>query len=109
MVTSSDECKMIELKVKPTSNKQMYKFMYRVPFEVYHRRRKCSESMNRKKKLILCFQKSLCVLHISIFNMFFTGPKQNTVSDFWLMAWQENVTQVVMLTNLKEGRKVCQN
>nr|XP_034320794.1 receptor-type tyrosine-protein phosphatase epsilon-like [Crassostrea gigas] len=33
------------------------------------------------------------------------GPKQNTVNDFWFMVWQENVTQIVMLTNLMEGIK----
>ncbi|XP_061170909.1 uncharacterized protein LOC133180387 [Saccostrea echinata] len=33
------------------------------------------------------------------------GPRQNTVTDFWKMIWQENVTQIVMLTNLKEGNK----
>lgn len=33
------------------------------------------------------------------------GPKPNTVSDFWCMAWQEDVNQIIMLTNLKEGRK----
>ncbi|XP_061180689.1 receptor-type tyrosine-protein phosphatase T-like [Saccostrea echinata] len=33
------------------------------------------------------------------------GPKQNTLNDFWMMMWQENVSQIVMLTNLKEGAK----
>nr|XP_034318453.1 receptor-type tyrosine-protein phosphatase T isoform X2 [Crassostrea gigas] len=33
------------------------------------------------------------------------GPKQNTVDDFWWMIWQENVEQVVMLTNIMEGDK----
>ncbi|XP_062584245.1 receptor-type tyrosine-protein phosphatase alpha-like [Saccostrea cucullata] len=34
------------------------------------------------------------------------GPKQNTLSDFWTLVWQENVRQIVMLTNLKEDNKV---
>eukprot|EP00105_Crassostrea_gigas_P000840 XP_011412795.1 PREDICTED: receptor-type tyrosine-protein phosphatase epsilon [Crassostrea gigas] len=34
------------------------------------------------------------------------GPKQNTLDEFWTMIWQENVTQIVMLTNLKEGVQV---
>ncbi|XP_061165616.1 receptor-type tyrosine-protein phosphatase T-like [Saccostrea echinata] len=33
------------------------------------------------------------------------GPRQNTVVDFWTMIWQEHVTTIVMLTNLKEGNK----
>ncbi|XP_056002947.1 receptor-type tyrosine-protein phosphatase epsilon-like isoform X2 [Ostrea edulis] len=34
------------------------------------------------------------------------GPKQNTLVDFWAMIWQDNVSQIVMLTNLKEGVKI---
>ena len=34
------------------------------------------------------------------------GPKDNTLDDFWTMIWQEKVTQIVMLTNIKEGVKV---
>ncbi|XP_061165547.1 receptor-type tyrosine-protein phosphatase epsilon-like [Saccostrea echinata] len=34
------------------------------------------------------------------------GPKQNTVGDFWTMIWQENVSVIVMLTNLKERNKI---
>nr|XP_034320791.1 uncharacterized protein LOC105332872 isoform X4 [Crassostrea gigas] len=33
------------------------------------------------------------------------GPKENTLADFWLMIWQEDVKQVIMLTNLMEGIK----
>lgn len=35
-----------------------------------------------------------------------TGPKDNTVSEFWCMVWQEDIDQIIMLTNLREGRKV---
>lgn len=41
-----------------------------------------------------------------IFFKYFVGPKQNTMADFWLMIWQENIEQVVMLTNIMEGKKV---
>uniref|UniRef100_A0A8W8NNF7 Receptor-type tyrosine-protein phosphatase kappa n=1 Tax=Magallana gigas TaxID=29159 RepID=A0A8W8NNF7_MAGGI len=34
------------------------------------------------------------------------GPLQNTIRDFWLMIWQENVSQIVMLTNIMEGNKM---
>nr|XP_022311501.1 uncharacterized protein LOC111116789 isoform X2 [Crassostrea virginica] len=34
------------------------------------------------------------------------GPKPNTILDFWKMVWQENVYVIVMVTNLKEGRKL---
>lgn len=43
---------------------------------------------------------------LGVYCYFCTGPKQNTVNDFWFMVWQENVTQIVMLTNLMEGIKV---
>lgn len=36
-----------------------------------------------------------------------TGPKPKTVGDFWQMIWQENVFVIAMVTNLKEGDKVC--
>ena len=35
-----------------------------------------------------------------------TGPKENTVNDFWRLVWQQDITKVVMLTNLKERGKV---
>ncbi|XP_067685086.1 receptor-type tyrosine-protein phosphatase epsilon-like [Haliotis asinina] len=37
------------------------------------------------------------------------GPKPTTVPDFWRMVWQEDVTQIVMLTRLKEmNKKKCE-
>ncbi|CAG2215467.1 Tyrosine-protein phosphatase non-receptor type 7 [Mytilus edulis] len=33
------------------------------------------------------------------------GPKRNTVRDFWHMIWQEDVGKIVMVTQLKEGRR----
>lgn len=34
------------------------------------------------------------------------GPHANTVSDFWEMVWQEEVSLIVMLTQLREGKEV---
>ena len=34
------------------------------------------------------------------------GPTENVIGDFWLMIWQENITIIVMLTNLIENDKV---
>eukprot|EP00105_Crassostrea_gigas_P043042 XP_019927190.1 PREDICTED: receptor-type tyrosine-protein phosphatase kappa-like isoform X2 [Crassostrea gigas] len=34
------------------------------------------------------------------------GPKINTIIDFWRMVWQENVHQIIMLTNIIEDGKV---
>ncbi|XP_052105247.1 receptor-type tyrosine-protein phosphatase epsilon-like [Mytilus californianus] len=33
------------------------------------------------------------------------GPKKNTVRDFWHMIWQEHVGKIVMVTQLKEGKR----
>ena len=37
------------------------------------------------------------------------GPLPRTLVDFWRMIWQERPPVIVMLTNLKEGKKIkCQ-
>lgn len=36
----------------------------------------------------------------------FSGPKPKTIADFWTMIWQEEVCNIVCLTNLTEGTKV---
>lgn len=35
-----------------------------------------------------------------------TGPKEETVVDFWRMVWQLHCPSIVMITNLKEGGRV---
>lgn len=38
--------------------------------------------------------------------LFLPGPKEDTVADFWRMIWEQKVSTVVMLTNLKERKEV---
>ncbi|KAJ7331833.1 hypothetical protein JRQ81_014013 [Phrynocephalus forsythii] len=35
------------------------------------------------------------------------GPMLNTVNDFWMMVWQEEVPLILMLTKLKEEKEKC--
>lgn len=41
-----------------------------------------------------------------IFVLFLSGPKKNTVKEFWQMIWQERVDKIVMVTQLVEGGMV---
>lgn len=36
-----------------------------------------------------------------------SGPKLETLADFWRMIWEKKTTTIVMLTNLKERKEVC--
>lgn len=36
-----------------------------------------------------------------------SGPKLETVTDFWRMIWEQKTATIVMLTNLKERKEVC--
>lgn len=33
------------------------------------------------------------------------GPKENTIADFWRMAWEQNVSTIIMATNLEERKE----
>ena len=35
------------------------------------------------------------------------GPKENTMNDFWRMVFEQRCKVIVMVTQLKEGYKVC--
>lgn len=41
-----------------------------------------------------------------LFSFISKGPKPKTIADFWTMIWQEDVCNIVCLTNLTEGTKV---
>lgn len=54
--------------------------------------------MIRKQSIIILNKSVQCLI----------GPKINTIIDFWRMVWQENVHQIIMLTNIIEDGKVSQ-
>ena len=42
----------------------------------------------------------------SFFSLSPSGPKEETVNDFWRMIWEQNTATIVMVTNLKERKEV---
>lgn len=40
--------------------------------------------------------------------LFFPGPMQETIYDFWRMVWYENTASIIMVTNLVEVGRVSQ-
>jgi protein tyrosine phosphatase len=50
--------------------------------------------------------KSTAYQQILMLVLFLSGPKSNTMKDFWQMIWQERVEKIVMVTQLVEGKVV---
>lgn len=48
--------------------------------------------------LMFCFDVCIC--------LGLSGPKEETVNDFWRMIWEQNTATIVMVTNLKERKEV---
>lgn len=44
--------------------------------------------------------------NVSLLSLSLSGPKEETVNDFWRMIWEQNTATIVMVTNLKERKEV---
>ena len=49
----------------------------------------------------------ICIYQIMFLSFSIIGPLNNTIGDMWRLIWQQKVEVIVMLTNFKEGEKVC--
>uniref|UniRef100_A0A8C8F227 Receptor-type tyrosine-protein phosphatase alpha n=1 Tax=Oncorhynchus tshawytscha TaxID=74940 RepID=A0A8C8F227_ONCTS len=66
-----------------------------------------NKEKNRYVNILPILFRSLCLIsddNISLLSL--SGPKEETVNDFWRMIWEQNTATIVMVTNLKE-RKEC--
>lgn len=48
----------------------------------------------------------MAVCICSIYSVCVVGPKDETVSDFWRMVWEQQSSIIVMVTRCEEGNRV---